>query len=166
MEKKCTRCLETKSLEEFAKSKQVKSGYGAWCKTCSREVKRESNARVKAADPDVWIERRRAYVRTYRERHPDRVKEQERRRNLRQYYGITIEQYEALLSDQNGKCAGCQTRPDSKRFAVDHDHKCCPGRKSCGKCIRGLLCSRCNTALGLMNEDKQIIVRLLTYMES
>lgn len=165
MEKTCTKCNEAKPLEEFAKSKQVKSGYGAWCKPCARKVKHESNERVRSADPEAWIQRRREYVKVYRTKHPDRVKEQERRRNLRQYYGISIEQYDSMLEKQDGKCAGCEAQPSNKRFAVDHDHECCAGRKSCGECIRGLLCSRCNTALGLLNESPETIARLLAYME-
>jgi hypothetical protein len=72
--------------------------------------------------------------------------------------GITIEQYNKLFRLQNGCCAICGTNKPgghSKRyFAVDHDHSCCPGKKSCGKCIRGLLCFSCNLGIGFLQEDR------------
>lgn len=164
MEKTCTKCGETKALEEFSKSTQVKSGYGAWCLVCTRKAKAESNARIQARDGDDWKDRRRAYVRRYREKYPDRVKEQERSQNLRTKFGISVEQYDAMLADQGGVCV-CGVAPGTRRFAVDHDRSCCSGNKSCGKCLRGLLCSNCNTALGLLKESRTTIENLLNYME-
>lgn len=82
-------------------------------------------------------------------------------------YGIDLDHYEALLSAQNGCCAICP-RPlakDQNRLAVDHDHTCCPGEASCGKCIRGLLCPNCNRALGLLQEDVEIIFRAGDYVK-
>jgi len=152
-------------LELFVKNKQVKSGYGAWCKPCARKVKQESNARVRAANPNEWEARRRAYVSAYKQRHPDRVKNQERAQSLRTKFGITVEQYEAMLQEQGGSCV-CGYIPINKRLAVDHDHACCSGTKTCGKCIRGLLCSNCNTALGLLRESEERIMKLLKYMET
>ena len=61
---------------------------------------------------------------------------------------MTLEQYDALLSAQGGVCAIC-SRPPTKQFlAVDHDHACCPGSRTCGQCVRGLLCGHCNRQLG------------------
>ncbi|MGW0186850.1 endonuclease domain-containing protein [Streptomyces sp. NPDC003362] len=61
-------------------------------------------------------------------------------------YSINRTQYEMLLEAQGGGCAICGTRQCSSgnRLAVDHDHSCCPGERSCGRCIRGLLCQNCN----------------------
>jgi len=65
-------------------------------------------------------------------------------------YSITNEQYFALLESQANGCAICgKTQEENKHMlAVDHDHTCCPGEGSCGKCIRGLLCVTCNVWLG------------------
>jgi len=68
-------------------------------------------------------------------------------------FGVTAERYRELLERQGGACAACN-QPESaeyggnvKSLAVDHDHACCPGKRSCGECVRGLLCQACNTAL-------------------
>jgi hypothetical protein len=64
-------------------------------------------------------------------------------------YGISAAQYQALLEAQGGRCYLCRRR-SSQRLAVDHDHACCPGKVSCGKCVRGLLCAPergCNLGL-------------------
>ena len=69
-------------------------------------------------------------------------------------YGITLEQYRALLDAQDGGCAICGgTNASGRLLAVDHDHACCPGDAACGQCVRGLLCSNCNMAIGLFKDD-------------
>jgi hypothetical protein len=71
-------------------------------------------------------------------------------------YGLTLEQYRALEKKQRGLCALCGKPPlvgkracgkekQAPRLCVDHDHACCPGKRSCGKCVRGLLCHWCNS---------------------
>lgn len=67
-------------------------------------------------------------------------------------YGLTEDQFTARLASQNGACALCREPfEDDQKIYVDHDHACCPEEgRSCGKCVRGLLCLRCNTALGHM----------------
>jgi hypothetical protein len=65
-------------------------------------------------------------------------------------YGLTQKQFEWLLEVQQFACAmGGEPFTETTQIFVDHDHACCPGeRQSCGKCVRGLLCLSCNTALG------------------
>ena len=68
-------------------------------------------------------------------------------------FGITEEQFDELLEAQGHACAICRATFHGQRICVDHDHACCPvpasgHTRSCGECIRGLLCVRCNTWLG------------------
>lgn len=66
---------------------------------------------------------------------------------LKKAYDLTVEQYQKLVDAQDGVCAICDQPPKKNRLHVDHDHSCCPGKVSCGKCIRGLLCTSCNSKL-------------------
>ena len=64
-EKICSRCKQTKPLTSFGKNKRVKSGYGAWCKSCHNEYMREHRK-----TPE-YRAKEREWTRSYRERHPD-----------------------------------------------------------------------------------------------
>lgn len=91
---------------------------------------------------------------------------------LRRHYNITPVQYDTLLYKQGGVCRICsmpETLIDNRTgevmsLAVDHDHSCCPGTKTCGKCIRGLLCARCNTAIGLLEDDPVLLSKAIIYL--
>lgn len=71
-------------------------------------------------------------------------------------YGITTERYEDLLRSQGGLCAVCRDK-DSLSLVVDHDHA--TGR------VRGLLCHRCNTAIGFLQDNSVGVRRALEYLE-
>jgi hypothetical protein len=82
---------------------------------------------------------------------------------------MTWEKYHAMLSSQGGGCAICGgTEPGGRgdRFAFDHDHSCCPAQESCGECIRGLLCSFCNTMLGQAGDSPSRLRAGAAYLES
>jgi hypothetical protein len=87
------------------------------------------------------------------------------RARLKSEYGITLERYDAMLITQKGVCAICgKANANGKRLSVDHDHKCCAGKKSCGKCVRGLLCEICNPALGLLNDSPELFLNSIRYL--
>lgn len=90
------------------------------------------------------------------------------RSRLLDSYGLTQEAYDNLFASQGNACAICQ-RKDSigNGWVIDHDHSCCPVqgvRKRCGKCVRGILCTNCNTALGKFRDDPAILRRALLYI--
>lgn len=89
-----------------------------------------------------------------------------RDRRLLRSYGLTLEQYETMLAEQKGGCAICGgTNQSGRALAVDHDHNCCPAKQSCGKCVRALLCSPCNQAIGLMQDQPQRLRDAADYLE-
>lgn len=87
-----------------------------------------------------------------------------RRCNTVSLHGITLEHYDFLLQQQEGKCAICKELP-AKPLAIDHDHSCCPGTKSCGSCVRGLLCMSCNVGIGNLKENRTILESAINYLE-
>jgi len=74
---------------------------------------------------------------------------------------ITIEEYRAKLSSQDGKCAICGIEPladDGKlTLFLDHDHK--------RQRARGFLCNGCNTAIGMFREDRDAMRQAILYLE-
>jgi hypothetical protein len=108
-----------------------------------------------------------AAQRTPERRHAEyeRTKVYRARANLKRY-GVTFEQYDELLAQQGGGCAICGgTTPYGRgRFHVDHDHTCCPGQYSCGKCVRGLLCGRCNPGLGAFQDSPSLLLAAAAYL--
>jgi hypothetical protein len=96
----------------------------------------------------------------------DRLKVRCKLCKLLQLNNYDYDNYLILFNKQNGACAVCSDAPMEKSLALDHDHKCCPKRYSCGNCIRGLLCSACNFAEGLLKSDLKIISNLLQYVKN
>ena len=97
----------------------------------------------------------------YIQNNPDKRKKDNPKRKFRRH-GLTEEQYLKLYNKYEGKCHSCKDRDG---INIDHDHSCCEGIRSCGKCVRGLLCSQCNTSLGLLNDDEQKIKNLIKYLK-
>ncbi len=127
-------------------------------------VVREADRRryeQRQADPEVRaanVER----ARLWREAHPWKRREH----TLNERYGITPAQLDALVEAQGGGCAICKLAlVSSKTTHIDHDHACCPGKKSCGACVRGVLCHRCNLALGMFDDDPARLRDAAAYLD-
>ena len=87
-------------------------------------------------------------------------------KHLRERYGITLARKTALFVAQGSKCLVCHSgEPKGGGWAVDHDHSCCAGVKSCGKCIRGILCRSCNCMLGMARDEPAVLRRAAEYLE-
>lgn len=103
--------------------------------------------------------RRREAAKTYRD--SDRGAAAKLRKRLKAY-NLTEDEYYKLLDRQDGKCAVCGQIPDV--FHIDHDHRCCPAGESCGRCVRGLLCSRCNQGIGFLQDDFRVAYSAYAYL--
>lgn len=93
-------------------------------------------------------------------------------RKLWERYRTTPVQYEEMLIKQDYKCAICRTtfnEDQDRAVHVDHDHSCCnntsSGLKSCGKCVRGLLCGRYNVGLGALDDSEENLKRAIKYIK-
>lgn len=107
------------------------------------------------------------YWRKWRQKNLVRSRFLDSSKTLKHNYGITLDQYNILAELQNNKCKVCLKEETAKatgkdrkikRLAVDHCHRT-------GK-VRGLLCQKCNQALGLLHEDERTIKNLLEYLNS
>ena len=96
-----------------------------------------------------------------------RCKECDTFMRIKRMYGIGRDQVELLLIKQNG-CAICHY--SQKLFpvwwAIDHDHGCCNNNTSCGKCVRGILCSSCNRGLGQFKDSLEILDSAKKYLKN
>ena len=83
---------------------------------------------------------------------------------LRHKYHLTWTEAELAYNLRNGDCNICE-QPDKFGLCLDHDHRCCPGIKSCGKCIRGFICWNCNRGLGAFKDNLIFLQRALDYVQ-
>ena len=106
----------------------------------------------------AWI---RVWHKRKREANEELYKNETRAARLRRKYGMTHEDYERLLKEQNGHCALCDKRPEQERYPhlhVDHCHE--TGR------IRGLLCNKHNLIIGQLGDTEEAISKVLDYLKS
>jgi len=105
------------------------------------------------------------YGRQSRPKYPESLYVNSRRKtNLKRRYGITVEEYDALLESQEGRCKVCRRLPQKMRLQVDHDHEI---EKKLGKVVvRGLLCFRCNRGLGAFEYLNENLARARDYMQA
>jgi len=132
----CISCKKTKSLGEFYLRK-TPSGhtetYRGECKQC--QVKRSRQWRCNNSEKQRFAQRK---------------------HRIQSQFGISLEEYDSLLSKQNGKCAICGGHTNGDALAVDHNHKTNE--------VRGLLCHRCNTAIGLFKDDVSLLQKAIEYL--
>lgn len=177
-ERQCTKCKETLPIDAFGRTTTNKTGYLRVCRGCKnaylREYKRNNpEQRAKSRKrQQLWrsdptnraYENAQQYTR-FRD-DPERRALAARKHLYKRKYGKTIEDYNREAAAQGGVCAICFQPPPGqhKYLQYDHDHNCCPGEESCGKCLRGLLCTRCNTAIGLLLDNPEHLEAALQYL--
>ena len=77
-------------------------------------------------------------------------------------YKLTEEQWNELLAKHDGQCWICKK---SEATHVDHDHACCSGATTCGDCVRGALCNKCNAGIGFFGESVETLKSAIRYLQ-
>jgi hypothetical protein len=161
----CRTCGQDKPLDEFSSTIRVRTrcpnriSYSLDCKPCASK---KSYTKQK----ENWDQ-----VQTYR--HSEVYIRAQKDGWLRLNYHKSLAWYEEQFAKQNGVCFICR-KPERRKtsagqvkaLAVDHDHACCSGHRSCGKCVRGLLCTSCNHTLGHVTDDIEILQGMILYLKS
>jgi hypothetical protein len=139
--KSCSCCGEMKLFSEFHNDKKnVKGNCRAYyCKDCANEKTRKYNA-DNFNNPDYRLKKKQSYVKTR--------------------YGITLDDYQKKLKDQDNKCGICRTQLPSSGFFthLDHDH-------ATGK-IRKFLCTNCNRGLGHFQDNQEFLMAAVEYLKA
>ena len=167
--KQCTKCKTVKALSEY----HFRKGDGIYMSQCKECTRADNNARSARnyeryeAKRKEWRDANREQVtrntRNWQLRNPDKHKSGA----YKSTYGID---FDALWAKQEGLCASCQL-PMQKggkeidSVCVDHDRSCCPGKKSCGACVRGLIHRNCNLVLGYAKDDMHVLKSAIQYLE-
>lgn len=138
----CTKCHRPKRDVDFPKRRGSKRS--GLCKTCNSTKSRK------------WREEHPGYFK-------DRYRKLEAVRTVKRIgmlkkYGLSVEDYDRLFKAQSGACAICKTAPKPyRRLSVDHDHRT--------GVVRGLLCQRCNTGLGMFSDSSGLLQTASLYLK-
>ena len=124
----CSACGAVKPLAEFPRNRSQRSGYGSYCKPCHNEIGRANREKNHGGNRNYHLRRR---------------------------YGISADDADRMLAEQDGLCAICREAPAEH---VDHDHK--TGR------VRGLLCFNCNGALGQFRDRRDLMLAAISYLDA
>jgi hypothetical protein len=140
--KRCCTCKTNRPIDEFYFARKALGERHARCKRCWKDKSRGSEK-----------------PQTYRRSVRDRTVEG----SLRRKYGLTVDRYTTMFFDQGGACAICGEKEtygnktgQRRILSVDHDH-------TTGK-VRGLLCNKCNQALGLLRDRPDLALRAAEYL--
>lgn len=107
-------------------------------------------------DPEVLADRQ-DYQWRYRQEFPEKAEECRIRSALKRTYGITLEQRDRMIAAQGFACAICaKALGDGRKAHVDHCHT--TGR------VRGMLCGKCNSGLGMFNDNVDLMMTAATYL--
>jgi hypothetical protein len=134
----CSSCKEEKDESLFPLATGKTRGYAWVCKACKKSKHQAKKASMSSED---WFLIQRRYW-------------------LKTEYGLSLEDYNSKVKEQDHKCAICkcdETEAFKGLLFVDHCH-------TTGK-VRGLLCHHCNTALGKFKDSKEILSSALDYVE-
>lgn len=143
MDKWCSGCKQSKPIDSFNFNRTTADGRASRCRSCRAEYNKRTRYSTR-------------YYQNLKATNPEKIAEYQRTTRLRQRYGITREDFDAMLERQGNRCAICGSTKlldYPKRPPIDHCHT--TGR------VRGVLCNKCNGALGWYEKHRETIVGYL-----
>ena len=180
MTKICSKCKIEKPFDEFWKKKDTKDGLQTICRDCQtayNKIYNQENAEAIAARNKIYnkiynqenAEAIAARKKIYSENNAEAIAARHSVWRKLHFYNLNDEDYQQMLLDQNNSCKTCKIEFDSTSYYtkpnIDHDHKCCEGKRSCGKCVRGILCGSCNLLFGKVKDSIQTLQNMINYLK-
>jgi hypothetical protein len=151
--KTCNKCGMEQPVTEFFKSGKNKSGkekIRGDCKTCAKKSTREWQIKNKSEYNN--------YMASWRAKNPSKQHSAE----IKRRYGLTILEYDQILINQGYRCKICDKKHDPLtkrgRLYVDHDHST--------RRVRGLLCGKCNVAIGNFDDNVKLLEKAIEYLKT
>lgn len=146
-EKVCSLCQISKLLTEFYKESRVKDGRARRCKSCHIKITEE----YRKKNLDVY--------RKAGKKHWNKLDDKKKHAKWLRRYNLKQEDYLNMFNNQNGCCKICNQKCISgMNLSVDHCHKT--------GTVRGLLCRKCNTALGMFNDNIEYFEEAIKYLKN
>lgn len=145
-------CIECKEKPVFVVKRQL-------CQQCNSKLYYSihrvrilaKKKKQKSENPELFAKR------NLRAQRSPKGKIRQKKAQIKREYGLTLDEYDQILSLQHNKCAICPRICENREFGVDHCHKT-------GK-VRGLLCKNCNTGIGMLSDNIDKIKSSLVYLE-
>lgn len=122
---------------------RLAGGFESYCKACRRLLGKQ------------WFSKQPEYLKKYRRQWRRKNRERERAATYRRVFNLSTAAFESLRQAQRGLCAICLL--PMKNPCVDHCH--ISGR------VRGLLCMKCNSAIGLLDDNLDIVINAVRYLK-
>lgn len=139
----CKKCCETKRFSEFHNDKTKKDGKHSICKPCAISAAKRVYHNNKDA---ILVKRKERYWED-----PNRAKDI----RIKCMYGITLDEFNQLLNQQNHKCVICNDDITTSAV-IDHNHTT--------KEVRGLLCPLCNSGIGKLKDSPDVLLSAYNYL--
>lgn len=160
----CRDCNLENPIAKYQPDKEYTDGRGSVCYDC-RNKRRRPRQRQRYAEDSEYREQIKRDHKKRNDDNPGLTTIYHRKVRFK----MTLEDFDNLLCKQGGVCAACGSSHSGaigKDWGVDHDHACCSGKKTCGKCVRGILCNPCNLILGLAKDNPKILDALASYLRN
>lgn len=149
--KTCTKCLKTMPESAFRGYSDPTRPLRARCRVCLLDNHRKKSQPDWTPEQwDIYWEKRRS------KRNRDEEKRYWRNSHLQKHYGITVEDQDRLVAEQDGRCAICRRVLAKDHICIDHDHE--------SGVVRGALCHSCNLSIGRMDEDVDRLTAAADYL--